>query len=135
MTVHRRLTSSLGFILRHFRWVPHLLSDAQKVQVQPVELSLSLLQMLEVQQQRAWHDIVTWMSRDSVIIPTVNRFGFDRVKKFPRGHMSRFNAKINDHHCLESHGIPRKMRSSKGVQIQQQLLLERNTWATLGVAK
>jgi hypothetical protein len=36
-----------------------LLSGAQKVQVQYVELSFSLLRILEVQEQRAWHDIVT----------------------------------------------------------------------------
>jgi hypothetical protein len=29
-TVYRRLTQSLGFVARHFRWVPHTLSDAQK---------------------------------------------------------------------------------------------------------
>jgi hypothetical protein len=41
--------------------VPYLLSGAQKVQVQRVELSSSLLRMVEVQvqEQRAWHDIVT----------------------------------------------------------------------------
>jgi hypothetical protein len=56
-TVHRRLTKSLGFVRRLLHWVPHLLSDAQKVR--RVELSLSLLQILEVQEQRAWHDVVT----------------------------------------------------------------------------
>jgi hypothetical protein len=58
-TVYRRLTKSLGFVRRLFllRWVPHLLSDAQKVR--RVELSLSFLRMLEVQRQKAWHDVVT----------------------------------------------------------------------------
>jgi hypothetical protein len=36
---------------------------------------------------------------------------------------------------LESHGIPRDLRSSKWVQIQQQPLPERNTQAILEVAK
>jgi hypothetical protein len=36
---------------------------------------------------------------------------------------------------LESHGIPRNTRSSKGVQIKQQLLPERNSRVTLRVAK
>jgi hypothetical protein len=45
MIAHRRLANSLGFILRHFRWAPYLLSGAQKVQVQRVELSSSLLRM------------------------------------------------------------------------------------------
>jgi AraC-like DNA-binding protein len=31
-TVSRRLTQSLGFTVRHFRWVSHLLSDAQKLE-------------------------------------------------------------------------------------------------------
>jgi hypothetical protein len=59
MIVHKRLTNSLGFILRHLRLVPYLVSGAQKVQGQRVELSSSLLLMLEVQEQRTWHDIVT----------------------------------------------------------------------------
>jgi hypothetical protein len=28
--VYRRFAQSLGFVARHFRWVPHALSDAQK---------------------------------------------------------------------------------------------------------
>jgi hypothetical protein len=51
--VYRRFTKSLEFVGRLLRWVPHLLSDAQKVR--RVELSLCLLQMLKVQEQRAWH--------------------------------------------------------------------------------
>jgi hypothetical protein len=56
-TVYRRLTKSLGFVRRFLRWVPQLLSDPQKVR--HVELSLSLLRMLEIQEQRAWHDLIT----------------------------------------------------------------------------
>jgi hypothetical protein len=60
-TVYRRLTQSLGFVARHLRWVPHVLSDAQKGE--RVNLSRRLLRMrmrmLEVQRDRAWHDIVT----------------------------------------------------------------------------
>jgi hypothetical protein len=48
MTVYRRLTNSLGFVLLHLRWVPRMLSGTQKVQVQCVELSSSWLGMLEV---------------------------------------------------------------------------------------
>jgi hypothetical protein len=44
-TVHRRLTQSLGFVVRHLRWVPHVLSDAQKGE--RVNLSRRLLRMLE----------------------------------------------------------------------------------------
>jgi hypothetical protein len=63
-TVYRRLTQSLGFHVRHLRWVPHRLSDAQKSN--RVELSQRLLSMLTTQQSRYWHDIVTldesWVS-------------------------------------------------------------------------
>jgi hypothetical protein len=38
--------------------VSHLVSDAQKVR--PVKISLTLLHMLETQEQRAWRDVVTW---------------------------------------------------------------------------
>jgi hypothetical protein len=56
-TVYRRLTQSLGFVARHLRWVPHALSNTQKGE--RVNLSQRLLRMLEVQRDRAWHDIVT----------------------------------------------------------------------------
>jgi histone-lysine N-methyltransferase SETMAR len=56
-TVYRRPTQLLGFVARHLRWVPHALSDAQKSE--RVNLSRRLLRMLEVQRDRAWHDIVT----------------------------------------------------------------------------
>jgi hypothetical protein len=56
-TVYRPLTQSLGFVARHLRWVPRALSDAPKGE--RVNLSRLLLRMLEVQRDRAWHDIVT----------------------------------------------------------------------------
>jgi hypothetical protein len=43
--------------------------------------------------------------------------------------------KIDDHHRLESHVIPRNTRFSKWVEIQQQPLSEPNPRATLRVAK
>jgi hypothetical protein len=56
-SVYRRITKSLWFVRYPFPWVSHLLSDAQTVK--HVELCLSFLRMLEVQEQRAWHDLVT----------------------------------------------------------------------------
>jgi hypothetical protein len=56
-TVDRHLTQSLGFVARHLRWVPRPLSDAQKDE--RLSLSRRLLRMLEVQRDRAWHNIVT----------------------------------------------------------------------------
>jgi hypothetical protein len=46
--IYRRLTKSFGFIRPLIRWVPHLLSDAQTVR--RVELALSFLRMLDVQE-------------------------------------------------------------------------------------
>jgi histone-lysine N-methyltransferase SETMAR len=56
-TVHRRLTRSLGFLVHHLRWVPHLWSQSQKEN--RARLSRELLTILQQQQQRSWHDIVT----------------------------------------------------------------------------
>jgi hypothetical protein len=64
------------------------------------------------------------MGHGSMIVPTMNPSGPDRVKKFPRDNVSLFNAKIDGHHRLESHGIPRHTCFSKWVQFQQQLLPE-----------
>jgi hypothetical protein len=78
-TVYERLINSLGCGLCHLRWVPHLLSDAQKQE--RIELSSSLLRMGWVQKQRAW------MSRFCVVVPITIRFGSDWMKQFPRGHV------------------------------------------------
>jgi hypothetical protein len=56
-TVDRRLTQLLGFVARHLPWMPRTLSDAQKGQ--RIRLSRQRLRMLEVQRDRARHDIVT----------------------------------------------------------------------------
>jgi hypothetical protein len=58
-TVYRSLTQSLGFVARHLRWVPHALSDAQKAERVNRSQRLLQMRMLEVQRDRAWHDIVT----------------------------------------------------------------------------
>jgi hypothetical protein len=55
--VHRHLTRSLGFTVRHIRWVPHRLSDDQKRM--RVSVSSELLRLLEQQERRAWHDVIT----------------------------------------------------------------------------
>jgi hypothetical protein len=56
-TFYRRFTQSLGFVALHLRWVPHGRSDAQKGE--RVNLSWRLLRMLEVQRDRAWHDMTS----------------------------------------------------------------------------
>jgi hypothetical protein len=66
--VHRHLTESLCFAVRHLRWIPHHLSDDQKAISRQsdgnqmairVNLSRELLAVLEAQQSRGWDDIVT----------------------------------------------------------------------------
>jgi hypothetical protein len=44
-------------VARHLRWVLYAVSDAQKGE--RVNLSRRLLQMLEVQCDRAWHDMTS----------------------------------------------------------------------------
>jgi hypothetical protein len=56
-TVYQCLTQSLGFAARHLRWLPQVLSHAQKAN--RVDMSRRLLRMLEVQHGRFWHAIVT----------------------------------------------------------------------------
>jgi hypothetical protein len=55
--VHRRLMESLGFTVRHLHWIHHRLSDDQKTI--RVNLSRELLRVLQKQQTRAWHNILT----------------------------------------------------------------------------
>jgi hypothetical protein len=63
-TVHRHLTQSLCFTVRHLRRVPHFLTAEQK-QIR-VQKAIELLQVLSVESTRQWHDIVTldksWIS-------------------------------------------------------------------------
>jgi hypothetical protein len=56
-TVYTRLRQSLGFHMRHLRWVPHHLITAQNSD--RVGLSRQFFSMLEIQQVRCWHNIVT----------------------------------------------------------------------------
>jgi hypothetical protein len=56
-TIYRRLMQSFGLHMRYLRWVPHRLTTAPKSN--RIELSRQLLSMLEIQQARYWHNIVT----------------------------------------------------------------------------
>jgi hypothetical protein len=56
-TVHRRLTQSLRLRVRHLRWVPRLLSHCQKLD--QVTLSQLFSSVLEQQERRPWHHMVT----------------------------------------------------------------------------
>jgi hypothetical protein len=55
--VHRHLTQSIRFTVRHLRWVSNFRTAEQK-QIR-VEMVIELLQVLSVQSTRQWHDILT----------------------------------------------------------------------------
>jgi DNA-binding transcriptional ArsR family regulator len=69
-TVHRHLTQSLCFTVRHLRWVPHFLTVEQK-QIR-VQMAIELLEVLSVQSTRQWHNIVTL---DKSWIDLFNEYG------------------------------------------------------------
>jgi hypothetical protein len=56
-TVHRHLTQSLYFTIRHLRWIPHFLTMEQNAF--RVDMSGELLRILSIESHRPWHDIVT----------------------------------------------------------------------------
>jgi hypothetical protein len=56
-SVHWGLTTSLGSTVRHLRSVPPVVSDAQKRT--RAHISGELQQLLQVQEIRVWHDIMT----------------------------------------------------------------------------
>jgi hypothetical protein len=125
-TVHRHghIMQSLRFTVRHFRWVPHVLTAGQK-QIR-VLMAIKLLQVLSVQSTRQWHDIVTldeswiylfsdhdlmWIAPGEIVVDrewhtvqspklmlTVvwNPIGFHVLKALPKGR--KFNAQyyVND---------------------------------------
>jgi hypothetical protein len=117
-TVHRHLTDSLHFRIRHLRWVPHFLNPEQKRA--RVNMAGEPLRVLSGQGARQWHDLVTldeswfylrsehdlmWTAPEE-IVPDRERYtiqspkfmvtivwnpsGFHVVKALPRG--SKFNA-------------------------------------------
>jgi hypothetical protein len=56
-TVHRHLTRSLGFVVKHLRWVPHSLTATQKTE--RVTLSVELLRQLCSIEHDGWQFIIT----------------------------------------------------------------------------
>jgi hypothetical protein len=100
MTVYRRLTQSLRFVACHLRWMSHALSDAQKGE--RVNLSRRLLRMLEVQRDRAWHDIVTLGESWFYLSTDYELVWLPRNEKFPKEDDTQFNRKNS---CSQSFGI------------------------------
>jgi hypothetical protein len=99
-TVYRRLTQSLRLVVHHLRWVSHALSEAQKGE--RVNLSRPLLRMLEVQRDRAWHDIVTF-DESWFCLSTDYEFVWPpRDERVPEENDTQFNRKNSG---LRSFGI------------------------------
>jgi hypothetical protein len=55
--VWRRLTRSLGFIVKHLHWVPHSLTEAQR-QIR-IDRSIELLRLLKSAQANEWQRFMT----------------------------------------------------------------------------
>jgi histone-lysine N-methyltransferase SETMAR len=124
--VYRHLTKSLGFVLKHLRWVPHTLTDTQKAQ-RVTLLNQLLLELLSIKHQ-SWHFVITldkswfylftgheqiWlqadqetrqrakdMIQDKKMMVTIawNALGFHLIEALPKGR--GFNAECYRDHIL-----------------------------------
>ena len=56
-SIYIRLTNYLGYVSKHLKWVPHLLSELQKQN--RVTISIDLLRILEKAQRQGWKYFVT----------------------------------------------------------------------------
>jgi hypothetical protein len=54
--IHRHLTRSLGFVVKHLHWVPHSLTETQKGQ--HVTISIELLHELRSVKHQGWQFVV-----------------------------------------------------------------------------
>jgi hypothetical protein len=75
--VHRHSTQSLGFVVKHIRWVPHTFTPPQKTE--PAALLVELLRQLRSIEHHGWQFIITldesWFSL-SIFLQTMNRPAF-----------------------------------------------------------
>jgi hypothetical protein len=62
--------------------------------------------MLEVQRDRAWHDIVTIDESRFYLITDYEFVWLPRDEKFPKENDTQFNRKIHAHDRLESARVP-----------------------------
>jgi hypothetical protein len=119
-TVHRRLMRSLGFRVRHLRWVPHFLSRCQKLD--RVRLSRQLLLILERQERRSWHDIVT-LGESRFHLHTDHELIWAQPDaEIPKESGTLSNPKSDARHSLESWRFPVGQYPAKRIQIQRELL-------------
>jgi DNA-binding IclR family transcriptional regulator len=56
-TVHRCVTQSLGFMVKHLRWVPHTFTPTQ--QTERATLSIELLRQLQSIEHQGWQFVIT----------------------------------------------------------------------------
>jgi hypothetical protein len=98
--IYHLLTQSLGFVARHLRWVPHTLSDAQKGD--RVSLFRRRLRMLEVQRDRAWHEILTLGESWFYLSADYEFVWLPRDEKVPEGERHTIQSKNS---CPRSFGI------------------------------
>jgi hypothetical protein len=56
-TVHRNLTQSLGFVVKHLRWIPRTLTPTEKPE--PATPSIELLRQLPSIKHHGWQFIIS----------------------------------------------------------------------------
>jgi hypothetical protein len=81
-TVHRHLTSSLGFGVKHLLWVPHELTDMQKGQGD--NLSNHYCASSAQSKIKVGNSLSLLTSRGSPLRQTMSRSGFEQSKSRPK---------------------------------------------------
>jgi hypothetical protein len=75
--IHRHLTQSFGFVVKHLRWVSNTLTPTQETE--RATLSIELLHQLRSIEHHDWQSIITldelWFYR-SIFLQTMSRSGF-----------------------------------------------------------
>jgi hypothetical protein len=78
-TVHRHLTQSFGFMVKHLRWVPHTLTPTQETEC--AILSLEVLRQLRSIEHHGWQFIIPLDESGSLFLQTMSRSGFASKNK------------------------------------------------------
>jgi transposase len=145
-TIYRHLTNSMGFVVKHLRWVPHNLSDDQKQM--RISKSIDLLHLLNSMKHHSWRNIVTldesWFylatDYDSIWLPPAeapptrekkmisspklmltivwNPHGFHIIDILPKG--AKFNSDYYISHILTPLA---EIKESIGVESQRKLIV------------
>jgi hypothetical protein len=78
--------------------------------------------MLELQHDRAWHDIVPLAESWFYLSTDYEFVCLPRDEKFPKVNDTQFNQKIHAHNHLESARVPFDEGSRKRLQVQRRAL-------------